>query len=70
MLLWVLRRQNYIAITFWYAGIGPGILALLLAVLMRTFIFEPEVDWISRVTYDFVFVLFSGFMLQATRAKK
>ena len=58
-----------IAITFWYAGIGPGILALLLAVLLRTFIFQPEVDWISRVTYDFVFVLFSGFMLQATRAK-
>jgi len=58
-----------IAITFWYAGIGPGILALLLAVLLRTFIFQPEVDWISRITYDFVFVLFSGFMLQATRAK-
>jgi transcriptional regulator with GAF, ATPase, and Fis domain len=58
-----------IAITFWYAGIGPGILALVLAVLMRTFIFQPEVDWISRITYDFVFVLFSGFMLQATRAK-
>jgi transcriptional regulator with GAF, ATPase, and Fis domain len=58
-----------IAITFWYAGIGPGVLALVLAVLLRTFIFQPEVDWISRVAYDFVFVLFSGFMLQATRAK-
>jgi len=58
-----------IAITFWYAGIGPGILALVLAVLIRTFLFQPEVDWISRVTYDFVFVLFSFFMLQATRAK-
>jgi transcriptional regulator with GAF, ATPase, and Fis domain len=58
-----------IAITFWYAGIGPGILAVLLAVLLRTFIFQPEVDWISRITYDLVFVLFSGFMLQATRAK-
>jgi transcriptional regulator with GAF, ATPase, and Fis domain len=58
-----------IAITFWYAGIGPGVLALVLAVLMRTFIFQPEVDWISRMTYDLVFLLFSGFMLQATRAK-
>jgi transcriptional regulator with GAF, ATPase, and Fis domain len=58
-----------IAITFWYAGIGPGILALLLAVLLRTFIFQPEVDWISRITYDLVFLLFSGFMLQARRAK-
>src|SRR5258707_9815345 len=58
-----------IAITFWYVGVGPGILALLLAGLMRTFIFQPEVDWISRITYDLVFILFSGFMLQATRAK-
>jgi transcriptional regulator with GAF, ATPase, and Fis domain len=58
-----------IAITFWYAGIGPGVLALLLAVLIRTFFFLPEVDWISRMTYDLVFVLFSFFMLQATRAK-
>jgi transcriptional regulator with GAF, ATPase, and Fis domain len=58
-----------IAITFWYGGIGPGILALILAVLIRTFFFQPEVDWISRITYDFVFLLFSAFMLQATRAK-
>src|SRR5690348_3108186 len=58
-----------IAITFWYAGIGPGILALVLAVLIRTFFFQPEVDWISRLAYDLVFVLFSFFMLQATRAK-
>jgi len=58
-----------IAITFWYAGIGPGIFALALAVLIRTFFFQPEVDWISRIAYDLVFVLFSFFMLQATRAK-
>src|ERR1700758_1311180 len=58
-----------IAITFWYAGIGPGILALVLAVLSRTFFFQPEVDWISRIAYDLVFLLFSFFMLQATRAK-
>jgi len=58
-----------IAITFWYGGIGPGVLALVLAVLIRTFLFQPEVDWISRITYDFVFILFSSFMMQATRAK-
>jgi transcriptional regulator with GAF, ATPase, and Fis domain len=58
-----------IAITFWYAGTGPGILALVLAVLIRTFFFQPEVDWISRIAYALVFVLFSFFMLQATRAK-
>lgn len=58
-----------IAITFWYAGVGPGILALVMAVLIRTFYFQPEVDWISRITYDLVFVLFAFFMLKATRAK-
>jgi transcriptional regulator with GAF, ATPase, and Fis domain len=58
-----------IAITFWYAGIGPGVLALGLAILIRTFLFQPEVDWISRIAYDLVFVLFSFFMRQATRAK-
>jgi len=58
-----------IAITFWYGGIGPGILAAALAVLTRTFFFQPEVDWISRIAYAAVFVLFSFFMLKATRAK-
>src|ERR1700734_3731831 len=58
-----------IAITFWYAGTGPGVVALVLAVLIRTFLFQPEVDWISRITYDFVFLPISFFMLQATRAK-
>jgi uncharacterized membrane protein YoaK (UPF0700 family) len=58
-----------IAITFWYAGIGPGILALVLAVIIRTFLFQPEGDWISRIAYDMVFIFFSFFMLQATRAK-
>jgi transcriptional regulator with GAF, ATPase, and Fis domain len=58
-----------IAITFWYGGVGPGIVALVLAVLIRTFFFLPEVDWIARVAYDFVFLLFSFFMAKATRAK-
>jgi transcriptional regulator with GAF, ATPase, and Fis domain len=58
-----------ISVTFWFGGIGPGILSLVLAMLIRTFFFQPEVDWISRITYDFVFVLFSLFMVQATRAK-
>lgn len=58
-----------IAVTFWYGGIRPGILALVLAVLIRTFVFRPEVDWVARITYDLVFLLFSSFMLQATRAK-
>src|SRR5260370_20327475 len=31
-----------IAIAFWYDGIGPGILAAVLASLVRTYFFEPE----------------------------
>jgi transcriptional regulator with GAF, ATPase, and Fis domain len=58
-----------IAISFWYGGVGPGLLALFLAVLIRTFFFLPAVDLVSRITYDLVFILFSVFMLQATRAK-
>jgi len=58
-----------IAISFWYGGVGPGLLTLALAVVIRTFYFRPEVDWISRITYDLVFILFSSFMLKARRAK-
>jgi transcriptional regulator with GAF, ATPase, and Fis domain len=58
-----------IAITFWYGGIGPGILATVLVVLIRTFLFAPGIDVISRIAYDLVFVLFSVFMAQATRAR-
>jgi transcriptional regulator with GAF, ATPase, and Fis domain len=58
-----------IGITFWYGGIRPGILAVILAVLIRTFFFQPEIDLISHVIYDFVFILFAVFMTQATRAR-
>jgi transcriptional regulator with GAF, ATPase, and Fis domain len=58
-----------IAITFWYGGIWPGILATVMVVLIRTFIFSRGIDLISRTAYDIVFVLFSVFMAQATRAR-
>src|SRR6185503_9640646 len=53
-----------IGVTFWFGGIRPGILALILAVLIRTFFFQPEVDLISRIIYDLVFILFAVFMTQ------
>ncbi len=58
-----------IAITFWYGGVTPGILAVVLVVLIRTFVFSTGIDLISRVSYDLVFILFSVFMTQATRAR-
>ena len=58
-----------IAITFWYGGVRPGILALALVILIRTFLSWPENELISRILYDLVFILFAFFMLQATRAR-
>ena len=58
-----------IAITFWHSGIGPGILAALLAALIRTFFFEPGVETLSRIVYDLVFGIFAVLMIQATRAR-
>jgi transcriptional regulator with GAF, ATPase, and Fis domain len=58
-----------IAVTFWYGGVRPGLLALVLVVIIRTFFRWPENEVISRVIYDLVFVLFAFFMLQATRAR-
>jgi C4-dicarboxylate-specific signal transduction histidine kinase len=58
-----------IALTFWFAGTRAGMLAAVLSALIRTFFFEPEVDIISRLLYDLVFVIFAALMIQATRAR-
>ena len=58
-----------IAITFWYGGTGPGILAAVLASLVRTYFFEPEGNAVSRLLYDLVFLVFALLMSQGTRAR-
>jgi hypothetical protein len=45
-----------IAITFWYGGTKPGIVAVLLSSLIRGYIFEAETSSLSRVLYELVFV--------------
>src|SRR3981189_3623372 len=40
-----------IAITFWYGGTKPGVVAVLLSSLIRGFIFEGETSSLSRVLY-------------------
>ena len=37
-----------IAITFWYAGTAPGILAAVLSSLVRSYFFEPDTNTESR----------------------
>jgi len=58
-----------IAITFWYAGTKPGILATLFACLVRSYLFEPEIDTVSRVVYSLVFLIFALLMVAVTRAR-
>jgi hypothetical protein len=57
-----------IAITFWYGGNTPGILAALLSSLVRTFVFEPEINVVCRVLYDLVFLIFAVLGLSISRS--
>lgn len=58
-----------IAITFWYAGNGPGILAVVLSCGIRAYLFAPTVSPFSRVLYDLVFVIFALLMFWACRGR-
>jgi len=51
-----------IAITFWYGGTKPGIVAVLLTIAIRSYMFEAEISAVSRVLYDLVFVIFAVLM--------
>src|SRR5467141_855969 len=59
-----------IAITFWYGGAKPGIVAVLLASLIRGFIFEGETNSLSRVLYELVFLTFAILMIWVRRRKE
>ena len=58
-----------IAITFWYGGTMPGVLAAVLSSLVRTYFFEAEANAMSRLLYDLVFLVFALLMSQGTRAR-
>jgi len=59
-----------IAITFWYGGTGPGILAAVLASLVRSYFFEPDINDVSRIVYDVVFLVFALLMVWITHVRK
>src|SRR5882672_6190152 len=59
-----------IAITFWYGGAKPGIVAVLLSSLIRGFIFEAETSSLSRALYNLVFLLFAVLMIWVRRRKE
>jgi C4-dicarboxylate-specific signal transduction histidine kinase len=58
-----------IAVTFWFGGTKPGILAAVLSALVRSYIFDPEINSISHVLYDLVFLVFALLMTVVTRAR-
>jgi PAS domain S-box-containing protein len=59
-----------IALTFWYGGTKPGIVAVLLSSLIRGFIFEDETSSLARVLYELVFLTFAMLMIWVTRRKE
>src|SRR6202162_4217996 len=58
-----------IAITFWYGGTKPGILAAVLSALVRSYVFDREINSISRILYDLVFLVFALLMTAATQTR-
>jgi PAS domain-containing protein len=58
-----------IAITFWYGGTKPGIVAVLLSSLIRGFIVEGPTRNLSRALYNLVFLLFAVLMIWVRRSR-
>jgi PAS domain S-box-containing protein len=58
-----------IAITFWYGGTKPGIIAVLLSSLIRGFIVEGATNSLSRALYNLVFLLFAVLMIWVRRSR-
>ena len=57
------------AITFWYGGTKPGILAVLISWLVRDCFFEPEASAESRMLYGLVFLVFAPVMILVKRGR-
>jgi PAS domain S-box-containing protein len=57
-----------IAITFWYGGATPGIVATVLASIVR-FTHWPEAGPVASALYDLVFVIFALLMMALTRER-
>src|SRR5882757_7490643 len=55
-----------VAVTVWYAGTGPGVLAIVLSVLSLNYFFPPRVSSFSPISYaDFVYLAFCIFCASA-----
>lgn len=58
-----------IAVTFWYAGTKPGVVAAVLSSIVRGYFFAPDTSTESRLLYDLVFLVFALLMTHVVRAR-
>src|SRR6476660_2942563 len=58
-----------IAITFWYGGTKPGILAALISWFIHNYLVEPEVSAEYRLLYGLVFLVFALVMILVARGR-
>jgi PAS domain S-box-containing protein len=58
-----------IGATFWYSCTKPGIVAVLLSTLIRSYFFQPRIVGVPRMLYDSVFLAFALFMTWITRER-
>jgi PAS domain S-box-containing protein len=58
-----------IAIAFWYGGTNPGIVAVLLATIARSYFWSPSNTTAQRILYNSVFLVFALVMIWLTRKR-
>jgi len=58
-----------IAITFWYGGTKPGILAAVLSAVVRSYFTGVPMTAVARALYDLSFIVFALLMTHVTRAR-
>ncbi len=61
--------MSAIAITFWYGGAAPGILAAVLSVFIRNYLFQEDVNLLGRVGYNLAFIVFALLMIGVRRKR-
>jgi signal transduction histidine kinase len=61
--------MSAIAITFWYGGAAPGILAAVLSVFIRNYLFQEDVNLLGRVGYNVAFIVFALLMIGVRRKR-
>jgi PAS domain S-box-containing protein len=61
--------MSAIAITFWYGGAAPGILAAVLSIFIRNYLFPENVNLLGRAGYNTAFIVFALLMIGVRRRR-